>query len=74
MPKSSSSHGSQAKVRMLKSMVRLALVTSVAWTAPPVSAHRSQLSTVPKARFPASACSRAPGTLSRIQRTLLAEK
>ena len=61
-------------VCMLKSMVRLALVVSVAWTAPAVSVHRSQLSTVPKARLPRHASCRAPGTLSRIQRILLAEK
>ena len=35
--------------------VREALVTSVAWTAPPVSRHRSQESTVPKESSPRSA-------------------
>ena len=34
---------------MSKSMVRLALEGSVAWTAPPVSFHSSQLSMVPTA-------------------------
>ena len=47
---------------MSYSMVRLALVGSVTWTFPPVSFQISQLSTVPKRSFPASACSLAPGT------------
>ena len=55
-------------------MVRLAFVTSVAWTCPYVRVQTSQLSTVPKASSPLSACSRAPGTLSRIHLILLAEK
>ena len=38
---------------MLKSMVREALVGSVAWLAPPVSFERTQVSVVPKARPPA---------------------
>ena len=38
---------SQSRAWMSKSMVREALVTSVAWTAPPVSFHSSQASTVP---------------------------
>ena len=74
MSKRSSSHGSHFMSWMLKSMVRLALVTSVACTSPCVSAHKSHESTVPNASFPWSASSRAPGTLSRIQRILLAEK
>ena len=55
-------------------MVRLAFVGSVAWTSPPVSTQISQVSTVPKSSSPASARSRAPATLSKIQRILLAEK
>ena len=55
-------------------MVRLALVTSVTWTAPPVSFHTSHVSTVPNSSLPASARSRAPGTWSRIHLILVAEK
>ena len=49
-PNRSASSSSQASRPMSKSRVRQALVGSVAWTAPPVSRHSSQLSTVPKAR------------------------
>ena len=56
------------------SSVRDALVTSVACTAPPVSFQRSAESTVPNASSPRSARSRAPFTLSSIQRTLVALK
>ena len=59
---------------MLKSRVREALVTSVTWRWPLVRFQISQLSTVPKASSPRSARARAPGTLSRIQLTLVAEK
>ena len=59
---------------MLNSIVRDALVTSVMCVAPLVSCQTSQLSMVPKASSPASARARAPGTLSRIQATLLPEK
>ena len=59
---------------MLKSIVRDALLTSVTCTLPPVSFQISQLSMVPNASSPAAARARAPGTLSRIQRILLAEK
>ncbi|MNR10126.1 hypothetical protein D3C85_1263610 [compost metagenome] len=59
---------------MSYSMVREALDTSVKCTAPWVSCQISQLSMVPKASLPALARSRAPGTFSRIQRTLVAEK
>ena len=59
---------------MLKSMVREALLASVTCFRPPVSFQTSQLSTVPKASFPARARSRALGTLSRIQAILLLEK
>ena len=57
-----SSSGSHACVRRFISDVRLALVTSVACTAPPVSFHSSQVSTVPAASSPFSARARAPGT------------
>src|SRR5690349_14341114 len=60
------------------SIVRLALVTSVTWTpsfsAPPVRFQSTQLSVLPNSRSPASAFSRAPSTLSRIQRILGPEK
>jgi hypothetical protein len=59
---------------MLNSIVRDALLGSVTWTFPLVSFQTSQESTVPKASRPASAAARAPGTLSRIQATLLPEK
>ena len=61
-------------VWMLNSIVREALLTSVTCCVPPVSFQTSQVSTVPNASSPASARARAPGTLSRIQRILLAEK
>jgi hypothetical protein len=47
-----SSSWSQTLWRMSNSMVRAALLTSVACTRPPVSFHSSQLSMVPKARSP----------------------
>jgi hypothetical protein len=55
-------------------MVREALVTSVTCVLPPVSFQISHESTVPNARPPDSALTRAPSTLSSIQRTLVAEK
>ena len=58
-------------------MVRLALVTSVTCTpplTPPVRFQMHQVSMLPNTRSPASAFSRAPSTLSRIQRTLGPEK
>ena len=65
---------SQSSVRMLYSMVRLALVRSVTCTLPPVSFQTSHASTVPNKSSPASAFSRAPGTLSKIHLILVAEK
>ena len=59
------------------SMVRLALVTSVMCSpplVPPVRFQMHQVSMLPNTRSPASALSRAPSTLSRIQRTLGPEK
>ena len=64
----------QAPLRMSYSMVRAALVASVACTVPPVRFQTSQLSTVPNTRSPASARARAPSTLSRIQAILVDEK
>jgi hypothetical protein len=83
--RSSSSHSS---VWMLKSRVRDALETSVAWTAaavveeggasppspPPVSRQRRKVSMVPKRASPASASARRPGTFSRAQASLEALK
>jgi hypothetical protein len=59
---------------MSNSMVREALLTSVACTAPPVSCQVSQESTVPKASSPRPAASRAPGELSSIHASLVPEK
>ena len=56
-----SSSSSHASVWMFISMVRAALLASVACTRPCVSCQISQLSTVPKASSPASARARAPG-------------
>ena len=55
-------------------MVREAFDTSVTCNAPPESFHASQLSTVPNASSPRSACSRRPGMLSSSQASLVAEK
>ena len=46
---------SHSPFAMLYRRVREALVASVAWTRPPVRFQISQVSTVPKASFPASA-------------------
>ena len=73
-PNSRSSSASQSHVWMSNSIVRDALLTSVTCCRPLVSFHISHVSTVPNASLPASARARAPGTLSRIQRILLAEK
>ena len=61
-------------VWMLKSMVREALVASVAWTLPPVRFQMSQLSTVPKSSSPRLARAAAPGTCRRIHWSLVPEK
>ena len=58
----------------MNSMVREALVWSVACTLPPVRFHMSQESTVPAIALPDAAASAAPGTLSRIQRILVPVK
>src|SRR5258708_2445405 len=67
--RSSSSH---SRVRRSINIVREALVTSVTCNprlGPPVSHHSKNVSILPKIRSPFFAASRAPGTLSRIQRT-----
>ena len=69
--KSASSSGLQAHVWISKRLVRAALVASVAWSLPPVRRQTRKLSTVPKAR---SLRSRAPGTASSSQASLVAEK
>ncbi|KAF1068370.1 MAG: hypothetical protein GAK39_03454 [Variovorax sp.] len=74
MRSAASSSASHALLCTLNSMVREALLTSVTCLRPPVSCHISQLSMVPKASSPRSACSRAPGTLSSSQRSLVPEK
>ncbi len=74
MPKSLSKSSSHSPVRRLQRRVREALVTSVACTRRPVSCQSSHVSTVPKRSLPASACARAPGVFSRIQRSFVAEK
>ena len=74
MPKRLRSSESHCRVLMLNSIVREALVTSVTCTFPPVRFHTSQESMVPKRRRPARALAIAPGTLSSIQRILVALK
>ena len=74
MSNSASKSASQRRVWMLNSIVRDALLVSVACTRPPVSFQSSQLSTVPKARSPASARARAPGVWSSSHCSLVAEK
>ena len=74
MSKSFSNSSSHWLLWMLNSMVRAALLTSVACTAPPLSCHINQLSTVPNANSPRAAMSRAPATLFKIHCNLVAEK
>ena len=74
MRNSASNSGSHAPSWMFSSMVREALVTSVACTAPFVRRQSSHVSTVPNASRPASAAARAPGTSSSNQASLVAEK
>ena len=64
----------QSCVCRSNSMVREALLGSVLCTAPPVSCHTSQVSTVPKASSPRSAIWRAPGAWSSSQDSLVPEK
>ena len=77
MPKKPRSSSSQSRVVRSMSIVRLAFVTSVAWTppsGPPVRFHTTQVSGVPKRASPRSAASRSPSTCSSIHWTLPAEK
>ena len=69
-----SNSSSHAPRRMSNSMVRAALVASVACTRPPVSRQSRKQSTVPKASVPRSAAARAPAMLSSSQASLVAEK
>ena len=70
----SSSSPSQARVWMLKSIVREALETSVTWTCSRVRFQISQASTVPKSSSPACAATRAPGALRKIHWIFVAQK
>ena len=74
MSNRSSRSESHSSVLMLKSMVRQVLVVSVAWTSLLVKFQMSHESTVPQASSPRSARIWASGTLSRSQRSLVAEK
>ncbi|CAL9327522.1 hypothetical protein SUDANB95_00001 [Actinosynnema sp. ALI-1.44] len=77
MPMSAAMPSSQLSVSRSMSRVREALVGSVTCTppsTPPVMFHSTQVSMLPKSRSPDSAFSRAPSTLSRIQRTFGPEK
>ncbi len=74
MSKAASRPSSQSSVCRSINWVRLALVTSVTWTRPPVSFQSNQLSIVPKAISPRPARSRRPSTLSRIHLSLSPEK
>jgi hypothetical protein len=77
MPKKPSSSSSQSRVVRSMSIVRLALVTSVAWmppSGPPVRFHTTQVSGVPKRASPRSAAARRPSTFSSSHCTLPAEK
>ena len=59
---------------MSNSIVREALLTSVACTRPPVSFHISQLSTVPKASSPRSRRVARAGDVVEQPRSLVPEK
>ena len=76
-PIAQSRSSSQSSVSRSISIVRLAFVTSVTWlppSVPPVRFQMHQVSMLPNISSPASARSRAPSTLSRIQRTFVPEK
>ena len=74
IPNASRSTGSQSHRLMSYRSVRLAFETSVTWTAPAVRFQMTHVSGEPNSRSPRSAFSRAPGTLSRIQRIFGASK
>ena len=73
-PNSLSNSASQSNVFKFNSMVREALVVSVACTRPLVRFQISQLSMVPNAISPAFAFCRAPFTFFRSHSSLVAEK
>jgi hypothetical protein len=77
MSKNDNSSSSQSSVSRFISIVRLALVTSIACTpprAPPVRFHSTHVSGVPKIASPFSASLRTPSTFSRIHCSLPPEK
>src|SRR4030042_1156198 len=74
MPKICSSSLSHDRSWILNRRVLLALLTSVTYLLPCVSLQTSQVSTVPNASLPFSACSLAEGTLSSIHFIFVAEK
>ena len=61
-------------VWMLKSIVREALLRSVAWTAPPVRFQSSQESMVPKGKFAAVGLRGRRGRCRGASRSLVPEK
>ena len=73
-PSRRSSSSSQSSVWMLKSSVRLALLTSVTWQRPPVSRQMRNVSTVPNRISPDSARARRPGIVSSRCLILVPEK
>lgn len=77
IPKMSSNSSSQSSVSRFISIVRLALVTSVAWippSGPPVRFHNTQQSVFPNTACPCSAAARTPSTFSRIHLIFPPEK
>ncbi len=73
-PSSVSISSDQASVLRSSSSVREALLTSVAWTAPPVSRHTRKVSTVPNASSPRAARGRRPDTWPSSHSSLVPEK
>jgi hypothetical protein len=73
-PNIAASSSLQAMASMSKSSVRLALVTSVACTLPPVSRQIRNESTVPNSTSPRPQRSRRPGTVSSRCMIFVAEK
>ena len=77
MLKIASSSSSHSSVFRFISIVRLALVTSVACmppSLPPVRFQMTHVSALPNTASPRPAASRTPGTLSRIHWILAPEK
>ena len=73
MPNRRSISSSQRRPARFINWVREALVASVAWTAPPVRFHSSQVSIVPAHRSPRSARRGPSAACSMSQRSLPAE-